>query len=352
MSATKRCQPLSLGRKIIIRHRCAAALAAAAFAAFASAASAEDRLIFATTNASNTPGNQRIMHPWAARMNEQGKGELVIDVRDGPAVANFTNYYDRVVNDVVQISWGVQDYLGNQFQRSQVVTLPFIFDNSTEAAVAYYRLYKTGLLDAEYTEIHPLMFCAFATSGVHMRAPLRTLDNLQGVKLITGAKIASQVIAALGAAPVTLPLTQVYEALQRGVADGAVTQWTAFAPFKLGEVTRYHVDTTMGANAGAVFMAKKRYAALSATARSVIDANSGEDQSRSFGAYWEKQQSDNRELTKADATHTVVMLSAAQEAVWRRYAETAAAEWAKDVPDGPRILAAYKEILVQVKAGR
>jgi TRAP-type C4-dicarboxylate transport system substrate-binding protein len=312
---------------------------------------AEDRLVFATTNASTTPGNIRVMHPWAARMNEQGKGELVIEVRDGPAIANFTNYYDRVVNDVVQISWGVQDYLGAQFQRSQVVTLPFIYDSPTEAAVAYYRLYKTGLLDPEYTEIHPLMFCAFASAGVHMRAPLQTPDSVRGLKLISGSKVQSDVITRLGAAPVTLPLTQVYEALQRGVADGAVTQWTAFAPFKLGEVTRYHIDTVMGANAGAVFMTKKRYAALSAASRRVIDANSDEAQSRAFGAYWDKQQTDNRELIKADASHATVMLSREQDAVWRRHAEAVAAEWSSGVPDGPRILAAYKELLAKVKAG-
>ena len=317
----------------------------------ATGASAEDRLIFATTNASTSPGNMRVMHPWAAKMNEQGKGELVIEVRDGPAIANFTNYYDRVVNDVVQISWGVQDYLGAQFQRSQVVGLPFIFDSSIDAAVAYYRLYKTGLLDPEYTEIHPLMFCAFAQAGVHMRAPLQTPDNVRGMKLISGSKVQSDVITRLGAAPVTLPLTQVYEALQRGVADGVVTQWTAFQPFKLGEVTRYHIDTVMGANSGAVFMTKKRYAALSAAARRVIDANSDEAQSRAFGGYWEKQQTDGRDNIKADANHTTVTLSREQDAVWRRHAEAVAAEWSSGVPDGPRILAAYKEILAKVKAG-
>jgi TRAP-type C4-dicarboxylate transport system substrate-binding protein len=329
-------------------HRIIFAFALAAFCA--SSALAEDRLIFATTNASTTPGNMRVMHPWAARMNEQGKGELVIEVRDGPAIANFTNYYDRVVNDVVQISWGVQDYLGAQFQRSQVVGLPFIFDSPTDAAVAYYRLYKTGLLDPEYTEIHPLMFCAFASAGVHMRSPLPSPD-VRGLKLISGSKVQSDVITRLGAAPVTLPLTQVYEALQRGVADGAVTQWTAFAPFKLGEVTRYHIDTVMGANAGAVFMTKKRYAALSAASRRVIDANSDEAQSRSFGAYWDKQQTDNRELIKADATHTTVTLTPEQDAVWRRHAEAVAAEWSSGVPNGPRILATYKEILAKVKTG-
>jgi TRAP-type C4-dicarboxylate transport system substrate-binding protein len=322
-----------------------------AAAVAAGAAQAEDRLIFATTNNPQTPGNIRVMHPWAAKLNEQGKGELVIEVRDGPAIANFLNYYDRVVNDVVQISWGVQDYLGNQFQRSQVVTLPFIYDNSTDAAVAYYRLYKTGVLDPEYTEIHPLFFCAFATSGVHMRSTLKSLDNLQGLKIISGSKVASDVLARLGAAPVTLPLTQVYESLQRGVADGAVTQWTAFAPFKLGEVTRFHVDTAMGANAGVVFMARKRYAALSDVSKKVIDANSDEAQSKLFGAYWEGQQSDMRQATKADPTHTVVLLSPAQDAVWRRHAEAVASEWSGQVPDGPRILATYKELLAKVKSG-
>jgi TRAP-type C4-dicarboxylate transport system substrate-binding protein len=194
------------------------------------------------------------------------------------------------------------------------------------------------------------MFCAFASAGVHMRAPLPS-PEVRGLKLITGSKVQSAVITRLGAAPVTLPLTQVYEALQRGVADGVVTQWTAFQPFKLGEVTRYHIDTVLGANAGVVFMTKKRYAALSAASRRVIDANSDEAQSKAFGAYWEKQQADNRETIKAAANHTIVTLPPAQEAIWRSHAEAVAAEWSAGVPDGPRILATYKDILAKVKSG-
>jgi TRAP-type C4-dicarboxylate transport system substrate-binding protein len=207
------------------------------------------------------------------------------------------------------------------------------------------------VLDPEYTEIHPLFFCAFAPAGVHMRAPLKGLDNLQGLKVISSSKVASDVLVRLGAAPVTLPLTSVYESLQRGVADGVVTPWTAFAPFKLGEVTRFHVDTAMGANSGVVFMTKKRYAALSDASKRVIDANSDEAQSRAFGAYWEAQQNGGREGTKADPAHAVVQLSPAQDTVWRRHAETVASEWSSQVPDGPRILATYKELLAKVKSG-
>ena len=148
------------------------AAAMAAVVLLSPAAHAEPaKLIFATASAPDNALNHKVFRPWAAQVTAASKGALEIEVRDGVAIANATNYYDRVVNDVVQISWGVQDYLGNQFQRSQVVTLPFIYDNSINAAVAYYRLYRTGLLDPEYSEIHPLFFCAFETSGVHFTEP-------------------------------------------------------------------------------------------------------------------------------------------------------------------------------------
>ena len=72
------------------------------------------------------------MRPWAERINEQGKGVVKIDIRDGLALANLTNAYERVVNDVVQIAWTLPGYVAGKFPRTQVTSLPFVSGNGEE----------------------------------------------------------------------------------------------------------------------------------------------------------------------------------------------------------------------------
>jgi TRAP-type C4-dicarboxylate transport system substrate-binding protein len=130
-----------------------------------------------------------------------------------------------------------------------------------------------------------------------------------------------------------------------------MTPWTAFQPFKLAEVTTFHVDTWMGASPGAVFMAKRRYDALPEAARKVMDANSGERESRAMGAFWDSEQTLGRAMVSAMAGHTIVKLTPAQEANWKRQTDAAIANWTRNVPGGEKLLAAFREHLAKVKAG-
>jgi TRAP-type transport system periplasmic protein len=311
----------------------------------------EVKLIFATTNQPTAHLNARIMHPWAQRINEQGKGVIKIDVRDGPTWANHVNYYDRVRDDVVQIAWGIQSFLGGKFPRSLVVHLPFVADRAEDASVAYWRTFKSGVLDAEYGEIVPLFLAALPQAGVHTAKPLKSLDNLRGLKLTAGSKVQSEVITRLGGTPISLVVTELYEALQRGTVDGSIVQWTAFQPFRLAEVTTYHVEASLGGSGGIVFMSKKRWESLPAAARKILEANSGEAQSRRFGAFWDAVYEEGRAMVKGVGKHTIVSLSPDQAEKWRELVAPVRDDWTKTTPDGERVLAEFRKQIGQVKTG-
>lgn len=129
------------------------------------AAAQETTLIFATGNAPQAHLNLHFFHPWADKVNEQGKGILRIDVRDGTVLANGSNFYNRVLDDVVQISFGQPTQVSGKFPLSEGVALPQISDNSEFASIAYWRLYKSGLLDKEFDEVVPLFLCVFPPVG-------------------------------------------------------------------------------------------------------------------------------------------------------------------------------------------
>jgi TRAP-type C4-dicarboxylate transport system substrate-binding protein len=311
----------------------------------------ELNLVFATTNAPNAHLNARVMHPWAERINQQGKGVVRIDVRDGPTIANHLNYYQRVMDDVVQIAWGLPVYVAGKFVLTNVTTLPFLVDKAEDASVALWRMHQAGLLDSEYNEVVPLYLISFPQVGVHLAKAPRGLESLEGLKLAVGNKAGADILTRLGGTPISLPLTDYYEGIQRGTVEGSLSQWTQFQPFKLGEVTNYHIDTQLGAAAGMVFMSKKKWATLPDPVKKILMDNSGEKQSRAYGAFWDTVNEEGRASVRGKAGHTIVNLSAEQQAKWRAAVQPVTDAWAKGTPGGQKILDAFQSEIKKAQAG-
>jgi TRAP-type C4-dicarboxylate transport system substrate-binding protein len=318
----------------------------------ATAQADETSLIFATTDPGTIELNTRLLHPWADRVNAAGAGVLHIDVRDGGAIANHANYYDRVSDDVVQLAFGQVNFIAGKFPRAGVMNLPFVADSSESASVAFWRLYKAGLLDAEFHDIRPILFASLPQGGLHMAKPIPNLDSLAGLKIAAGAKAMTLAIADLGAAPSSLTAPDLYEAIQRRTIDGSVMIWQGLGTFKLDEVTTYHLETQLGASLAMLFMTQKRYDALSPAAKKIIDDNSGEAQSRLAGQYYDDSQKTARARVAAEGGHTIVSLTPAQADDWRRRIEPVTDAWVQATPDGAKILATFKQDVADVKAGK
>lgn len=313
------------------------------------AAADEIKLIFATIAPPDSRVAQAMFHPWADRVNAAGQGVVHIDARDGFALANLDNAYSRVMDDVVQVSWGLQGAIGGKFVRSAIAGLPFVSNDCESASVAFWRLYQSGTLDAEYGDIVPLMLIAFPQSGIHLTHTVNSLDDLRGLKLIALGKIQSQVVTALGGAPLSVPATEMYEALQRGTADGAVASWSTFDPFRLGDVTKYHVETQFGTSTAMIFMAKKRFDALPAAAQKVLRDNSGEALSRSFGAYFDSDAARVRDGVRSASGQVLTAPSTERSAQWEKSVAPIDAAYVASVPNGQAILDQYRQLLAAAK---
>jgi TRAP-type C4-dicarboxylate transport system substrate-binding protein len=291
-----------------------------------------------------------MLRPWAERVNAQAKGAIAVEPRDGATIANFANVYERVQDDVVQIGWLLHGVVAGRFPLTDVGALPFIASNGEEASVAFWRLYQSGILDTEYRDIVPLMFGVTGPFYIHLARAPKSLDNLGGLKLSANSKSLADTIQRLGGVPVSIPAGDLYEALQRGTIDGAITGWGAFDPYKLGEVTSFHVMVPLGMTTGALFMSRKRYDSLPATGRKAIEDNAGEAGSRVWGQYFDASASGQRELHKPSDKRKIVELSAEQAGQWRRMVEPVLEGWASSRPDRAQALTAYKSLIEEVQA--
>lgn len=335
-----------------IKRIAAMAVAVISFAAGAAKAD-EINLLFGTTLPAQVHLNMRVLHPWADRVNEQGKGVVHIDVRDGSEIANLGNFYSRVEDDVIQISWGLQSAIGGKFPRTAVGGLPFEVDKAEVGSVALWRVYKSGLFDAEYDTVHPLYMITFPPSGIHYAKQPKTLEDLKGLKVATGSKVTADAIERLGGSPLSMITSDYYTAVQRGMVDAVLVQWTAFQPFKLQDVTFFHLETKLGGATGMVFMAKKKYDALPAAVRKILDDNSGEAESRVYGKFWDDVDNEGREMVKAlGDKHKIVQQSPETAAKWRAEVAPVIDDFVKTTPDGAKVLAAFRDETAKVKAGQ
>jgi TRAP-type C4-dicarboxylate transport system substrate-binding protein len=212
-------------------------------------------------------------------------------------------------------------------------------------------MHQAGLLDSEYNEIVPLYLISFPQVGVHLAKAPRGLASLEGLKLAVGNKAGADILSRLGGTPISLPLTDYYEAIQRGTVAGSMSQWTQFQPFKLGEVTNYHIDTQLGSAAGMVFMSKKKWQSLAEPVRKVLMDNSGEKQSRLFGAFWDTVNEEGRAIVRGKTEHTIVTLSAEQQAKWRQAVQPVTEAWAKGTPGGQKILDSFQTEIKKAQTG-
>ena len=333
-----------------------AALAAAAFLGLSSAAIAQDVRLYFTSQSPAGSRNVAWFTEWANRVNAQSAGTLKVEVKEIGPLANFGNAHARVLDDVMQSGRAPHPLIGGKFPLSEVAGLPFLADDSEQAAVALWRLYRSGALDAEYTEVIPIWLGIFPQNQVHFRKPVQSINDLRGFKISSSARTQGQLTARLNGAPISIQTTDVYEALQRGTIDGAMLSWAAFVPYKLAEVTAYHVEAPIGAWTFMFFMSRAKWNALPAAAKKALEANGGEAQSRAWGKFLDGEFANARAAVAAMANHTIVQLSPQQRDAWRTAAIPVIDEWKKTRPSGDaagqKTIEAYSKLLAQVKAGK
>jgi TRAP-type C4-dicarboxylate transport system substrate-binding protein len=158
-------------------------------------------------------------------------------------------------------------------------------------------------------------------------------------------------LTALGVAPVTIPVTELYNATQRATVDGSAIAWPAILTYKLNETTKFHLDIPLANDSAYTIMNKDAYAKLPAAARQAIDKASGEVLVRRFTRAVDGMTNGARELARSQPGQVIYTLDPAEEARWIERVKPSVEEWVRTTPDGAAVLAAYREEVKKIRAG-
>ena len=286
--------------------------------------------------------------PFAAAVTQASGGALRIDTFYGGTLGNFGVTYDRVVDGVADIGFILAANAAGKFKKLDVVGLPFEAKTGVAASVALWKMYEKGIFADEFDAVRPLALWTFPNSALHMKSVVKTLEDLKGKKIAASSAVSGRVVVALGGAQLTFRPDETYQAISRGIADGSLMPFTGMATFRILEVAKNHLDAALGSDAAMLFMSKKKYDSLPAQAKATIDRFSYAGFSEKLGRLTDEQWAEKRELVKNDTT----TLAPKEEARWRKVVSPVAAAWAKETPDGQKVLQSFRAEVAALEKGQ
>jgi TRAP-type C4-dicarboxylate transport system substrate-binding protein len=337
----------------MIRRELSFIAVAAAIATFSAAAFADEpiTLRYGDPGPLDAAINANLVQPWANKVNKEGAGVFSVKVFAGYSLVNMVNTLDRVQQGVADIAFCILGPVSSQFPQTLVATLPFEAENAHEAGLALERLYAKGIIADEWTKVKPIAFGVFANTSFHTVPPIKTIADLKGVKISVQGRLASQTLEALGGTPISLPINDVYEALQRSTIQGSAIGWPAAVSFKLTEIAHNHVRASLGGEAAVMIMNNNSYAKLPAQAKAVIDANSGNFYTNWFNKVIDDTERDNIAITEKMGNQSIYELPPAELQTWKTRIAPVIADWEKRTPDGAHVLAAFRKEIADIRAG-
>lgn len=148
------------------------------------------------------------------------------------------------------------------------------------------------------------------------RKPIHTFEDMKGLKVRVHGGLAPHLIRALGMSVVTMPSTDVYMALERGVIDGALRNLSSFFNFREFEFCKFGVNIPLHVGGTPIFISLRKWAKLNQAQRAAF-AEAGEQTIDSALKFWKKK---NQEFIDKLKSHGVTLLDPAPEfkARWQK----------------------------------
>lgn len=293
-----------------------------------------------------------VLVPFTKEAAGASGGTLQIDMFAGGTLGrNPTQQLKLVADGVADMGWIVLAYTPGRFDDSEIVGLPFLTTNATEASVALHRLYLADKL-VGFNGLKMLALAATPPTVIHGNVTVRLPGDLKGKRVRVSGDHLTRVVEALGGAPVQVAGGQIAESLARGVVDMTLNNWGFVGDFKVTEVTKEHFLIPLGSVAVGIVMRQDKFDALPPQARNAIAKASGEILARKVGEAFDRQEIEVREKTGKSPKNKVTAPSAAEVAEWRARVEPVNEAWRKAKNRNELIYAAFNDELKRVRAGK
>jgi len=252
-----------------------------------------------------------LIKPFVDAVNREARGQLAIDVYASGALGKAPAQQIRLVLDGTADIAFVVPGSTERFIDNAVIELPGLFQGLREASVVFARLMAANALRG-YEQFHVVGAFATEPETIHMRSPVRFLDDLRGKRIRSSSPIEAAALSKLGMVPRIMPASESADAISSGLVDGAAVAPALLREFGIGRVTAYHYLLRTSAGPLALLMNRAKFDSLPPGAQAVIRRHSGEWAATRFADGYEKLNSQAIEQLRKDPRRSVVTPTTAE----------------------------------------
>jgi TRAP-type C4-dicarboxylate transport system substrate-binding protein len=275
-----------------------------------------------------------ILDVWADNVEADSEGRIKIERYPSMQLGGTPpELMDQAIDGVADIVWTVVGYTPGRYPSTEVFELPFMMTNARAASSAYWQMFEKHMKDTEFKDVHILGTWVHGPGLIHANKEIRTPDDMQGMKIRGGSRLANRLLEITGATPIGMPVPAIPEGLSKGVIDGTTIPWEVTPALKIPELVGNHTEFTGNALYVLTFvlaMNKDKYDSMPADLQKVIDDNSGLEFSIFAGGTQEDADGPSRQLA-ADNGNNIVTLNEEETQVWKDVAQPIYDEWIADM---------------------
>lgn len=182
---------------------------------------------------------------WADELRQKTGGQLDIEVFPAGQMGPPPRQFDLARTGVADLAFVYTALSPGRFPMTDMLGAPFLFTKTDRRpiATADASLITTNLRDRlanEYAGTKVLYFVVSTALGLFMRnKTVKTPDDLKGLRIRPTSATAASHLQAWGASPTTIGPTELADALDKGVVDGAIFNFEGGKVFQLQQSVKY-----------------------------------------------------------------------------------------------------------------
>ncbi|WP_172292077.1 TRAP transporter substrate-binding protein [Pseudoruegeria sp. HB172150] len=274
----------------------------------------EITLTISAFSTSQSPNHKLTVDRVIGEIEEKSGGRVKFETYfGGSAYGNSQRQYEQAQRGIVDISHGLFGYTPGRFPMVEILELPFLYEDSIAASKAFWTTYADYM---DFEGVKPIAIWLTAMQQTHFNTPVENIPDMAGLKVRAGGPSMVAALAELGAEGVLLPAPGIYEAMQKGVLDGAIGAMGILVAFNVGEVSNYHLKTDITAAPLFLMMNQGKYDSLPDDIKALLDSYSTPEMIGEFAEAFTRSDVRGKEIATSEG-HIFRELTEEERADWR-----------------------------------
>lgn len=206
-------------------------------------ATAQDRLLRVAPAAPPAHPANGVLYTNLLRYLPEESGGRLGGVMLGPEVVNLLQVKDALQSQITEVGNLLPLYFPADFPNMALAgELSLISGNSQAAAAAMTEFMVTCEACQAEMRAQGLVFLGSGASDVYeilSTRPIRTAEDLRGLRLRSGGAPWGRFAEHFGAVPAQISVNEIFEAMSQGIVDGSMASIADLISFRLVEVVRH-----------------------------------------------------------------------------------------------------------------